>query len=54
MPAFRGSKQIVTWQIKPDVIAMVKAIAQADGIPAQVAAEKLIVEGIETREKESK
>ena len=54
MPAMRGSKQIVTMQWNPAVVTMVKAIAKEDGIPFQVAAEKLCVEGIKQREKESK
>jgi len=54
MPAMRGSKQIVTYQWNPAVVAMVKAIAKEDGVPVQVAAEKLIVEGIKSREGESK
>ena len=48
----RGTKQIVTYQWNPAVVAMIKAIAKEDGIPVQVAAEKLVVAGIESRKKE--
>ena len=53
MATLRGRKQAITWQLPPEVIALVKAFAQYSGDSQQVAAEKLIVSGFK-KEMESK
>lgn len=51
-PGFRGRKQVVTWGLDPEIVAMVKAVARQWQVSQPAAVARLIVAGLEAMGKE--